>query len=102
MPGDGVDGAQRRDQADVSVQFDTITVSWTPGSGGNATQIKVVLFNEDVTDLVDIQPFNPTVNDPGIYTFKDVEPGTYSVGVSAFNSEEGHMTRLAPVTYTVQ
>lgn len=73
----------------VSPLLNTITVFWDQSSAQNATLIKVVLFNEDSTAIVDIQSY-PAASDPGAHDFKDVSPGTYEVVVAAFHPDEGH------------
>ncbi len=86
---------------DASALLDTITVSWTPGSAQNASQIKVVLFNEAVTAVVMIHAINPIAGDSGAHTFETVPAGTYKVAVASYRAGEAHM--LSPfTTVTVQ
>ena len=59
----------------VSTLANSITVSWTPDSAQNATQIKVALFDAELTRIVDLKAFNPAAGDPGIATFTNVDPG---------------------------
>ena len=75
----------------VSKLNNTITVSWTPHSAQNAAQVKAVLFNEDVTRIVDIGTYNPAASDPGIHTFTNVRSGRYKVVVASFRAGEPHM-----------
>ena len=74
----------------VSTLFNTISVVWTPNTAQNATLIKVVLFNEAGTQIVDFKSYNPTASDPGAHDFENVAPGTYEVVVAAYRSGEPH------------
>ena len=77
----------------VSPLRNSITVSWTPDSAQNATQIKAALFNAELTRIVDLKAFNPAAaaGDPGIAIFTDVDPGMYKLVVASFRPGEGHM-----------
>ena len=78
----------------VSVLRNTIGVTWTPGANGE--QQKAVLFNADVTDIVDI---NTQGADGRAHTFTNVPPGTYQVVVASFRTGEDHkLSALFSVT----
>ena len=80
----------------------SISVTWDTTSIQNAEQIKVALFNSDVTALA--QPLitiNPA-NDRGADTFNDVPPGTYYVTVASFRTGERHKLSLPLKEVTVE
>ena len=73
----------------------SVSVTWDTTSIQNAEQIKVVLYNSDVTALA--QPLitiNPA-NDAGSATFNNVPDGTYYVTVASFRTGERH--KLSPL-----
>ena len=73
----------------------TVSVTWDTTSIQNAEQIKVVLFNSDVTALAKpLITINPA-NDAGSATFNDVPDGTYYVTVASFRTGERH--NLSPL-----
>ena len=77
-------------------------MTWDTTSIQNAEQIKVVLFNSDVTALAQITmpliTINPA-NDAGSATFNDVPDGTYYVTVASFRIGERHkLSSLQEVT----
>ena len=73
----------------------TVSVTWDTTSIQNAEQIKVVLFNSDVTALAKpLITINPA-NDAGSATFNDVPDGTYYVTVASFRTGERH--KLSPL-----
>ena len=80
----------------------TISVTWTPGSAQNASQIKVVLFNKAVTDLVMLHTINPAAGDSGAHTFQNVPAGTYKVVVASYRAGEDHQLSEPFETVTVQ
>ena len=80
----------------------SVSVTWDTTSIQNAEQIKVVLFNSDVTALAQITmpliTINPA-NDAGSATFNDVPDGTYYVTVASFRTGERHkLSSLQEVT----
>ncbi len=77
----------------------SISVSWDTTSIQNAQQIKVVLFNSDVTGIAKpLITINPA-NDPGSATFNDVPDGMYNVVVASFRTGEPHkLSDLEEVT----
>ena len=80
----------------------SISVTWDTTSIQNAEQIKVALFNSDVTALA--QPLitiNPA-NDRGGDTFSDVPSGTYYVTVASFRTGERHKLSLPLQEVTVE
>ena len=73
----------------------SISVTWDITSIQNAEQIKVALFNSDVTALAKpLITINPA-NDAGSTTFSDVPDGTYYVTVASFRTGERH--KLSPL-----
>ncbi len=84
---------------DVSRLLNTISVVWSPNSAQNATLIKVVLFDEEVTRIVAIKSYNPAASDPGAHDFENVPPGSYNVVVASYRSGEPHvLSAFHPVT----
>ena len=80
----------------------SISVTWDTTSIQNAEQIKVALFNSDVTALA--QPLitiNPA-NDRGADTFSDVPSGTYYLTVASFRTGERHKLSLPLQEVTVE
>ena len=77
----------------------SVSVSWDTTSIQNAQQIKVVLFNSDVTGIAKpLITINPA-NDPGSATFNDVPDGMYIVVVASFRTGERHkLSDLEEVT----
>ena len=74
----------------------SVSVTWDTTSIQNAEQIKVVLYNSDVTALA--QPLitiNPA-NDAGSATFNNVPDGTYYVTVASFRTGERHKLMPPP------
>jgi hypothetical protein len=72
----------------ASVLRNTVSVTWTKDP--NAEQTKVVLFNADVTEIVEIETVNPA-NDDGSHTFTDLDAGTYYVVVASFRTGMKHV-----------
>ena len=76
----------------------SVSVTWDTTSIQNAEQIKVVLYNSDVTALAQIAmpliTINPA-NDAGSATFNNVPDGTYYVTVASFRTGERH--KLSPL-----
>ena len=73
----------------------SISVTWDTTAIQNAEQIKVALFNSDVTALAKpLITINPA-NDAGSTTFSDVPDGTYYVTVASFRTGERH--KLSPL-----
>ena len=73
----------------------SVSIVWDTTSIQNAQQIKVVLFNSDVTALAKpLITINPA-NDAGSATFNDVPDGTYYVTVASFRTGERH--NLSPL-----
>ena len=82
----------------VSSLRDTVSVTWDPASIENADQVKVVLFDSGVTEIVDLETFN-AANDPGAATFTGVDAGTYKVTVASFRTGDRHkLSTLMEVT----
>ena len=77
----------------------SVSVTWDKASIQNAEQIKVALFNADVTELAaDLITINPA-NDPGSATFNGVPDGTYYVVVASFRTGMKHvLSELKMVT----
>ena len=73
----------------VSPFRNTISVTWDTTSIQNAQQIKVVLFNSDVTEVEHLITIN-AANDAGTATFNDVSDGMYNVVVASFRTGERH------------
>ena len=74
-------------------------MTWDKTSIQNAEQIKVVLYDSEVTKLAaPLITFNAD-NDPGAATFNDVPAGTYYVVVASFRTGERHkLSALKEVT----
>ena len=85
----------------VSSLRDTVSVTWDPASIENADQVKVVLFDSGVTEIVDLQTFN-AANDPGAATFTNVDSGTYKVTVASFRTGDRHKLSLPLEEVTVE
>ena len=80
----------------------SISVTWDTTSIQNAEQIKVALFNSDVTALAKpLITINPA-NDRGGDTFSDVPDGTYYVTVASFRTGERHKLSLPLQEVTVE
>ena len=80
----------------------SISVTWDTTSIENAQQVKVVLFNSDVTGLAQVDGALITIsaaNDMGSHTFSDVPAGMYNVVVASFRTGEPHqLSDIKPVT----
>ena len=91
--------------ATYTVLLESISVLWDPESATSTTQIKVALFNADVTALAGIdapvKAFNLAAGDPGAHTFNNVPAGTYKVVVAAVDSEDGHVVSVVPGAVTI-
>ena len=73
----------------------SISVTWDTTSIENAQQVKVVLFNSDVTAVAKPLITINAANDMGSATFNDVPDGMYNVVVASFRTGERH--KLSPL-----
>ena len=83
----------------------SVSVTWDMTSIQNAEQIKVVLYNSNVTALASIAEPLITINpasDAGSATFNNVPDGTYYVTVASFRTGERHKLSLPLKEVTVE
>ena len=73
----------------------SVSVTWDTTSIENAQQVKVVLFNSDVTAVAKPLITINAANDMGSATFNDVPDGMYNVVVASFRTGERH--KLSPL-----